>query len=155
MQHSSVKPVCEAARRLLDELARGLAPGGERNVREPSGVHMPLFVRRLDDCDAGSCFAFGHYHEGRTGTVLTLVPDPEVQLLRAPSGKWTPLSYRTPLAAGAAVIVAAGSVSVVDVAGHSRLVKLVDVWMVNVKANLLVSDLPAKELCAASSYAAG
>lgn len=146
MRNTLLAPVCDDACRVLDVLTRGLGPGEGRTLREPSGVHMPLRARRLEDCVAGERFAVGHYHEGRTGTVLTVVPDPEIELLRAPSGMWTPLSHRMPLATGVTVTVTAGSVNVVAVAAHPRLVKLVEVWIANVDANLLRPGLLAGEM---------
>jgi len=130
--------VCSSASATLELLTDGLERGGRAEFRDPTGVHMTLYVERLQDARAGSLFIVAHYHRGRE-----LVPDPEVALLRR-SDAWTPLSIALPLS----VVVTAGNDGIV-IGGrreeHRRLVKLVDVWMANVSANLLRHSVPEEQ----------
>jgi hypothetical protein len=122
-------------------------------VREPSDVHMPLRVRRLDDVAPGSLFSVGHYHESTAGTAHTLVADPEVVFLRADSGDWVSLSFRAPFAHVATVDVG-DSIRLLRAAEHATLVKLVEVWMRNVEVNLLHGGGLEEEINHPASYAA-
>jgi hypothetical protein len=145
--------VCDAARLALDRLTLDIGPGGERTVLEPSGLHMPLRVRRFNDSAHGSLFSVGHYHESTVGTVRALVGDPEVVLLRVQSGVWIPLSLRTPFA-NVAMAETSGFPRPRLSSEHARLVKLVEVWMRNVEANLLRGNVLEEQINRAASYAA-
>lgn len=141
--------VCPSASETLNHLTDGLQLGERIEVRDRAGVHMTLHVDRLPDSPAGALFVFAHRHVGRQP-----VPDPAVSLLRSPHGRWIPLSITLPLSH----IVTADTDGVV-VAGrrdeHRRLVKLVDVWMANVRAGLLQRSRPEnREIEAPVAYAA-
>lgn len=105
--------------------------------RDPAGTHMDLRVERLGDDHAGSLLV-GHYFESHEGWARTLVPDPEVLLLRTPSGEWVPLSVRTPW--GGLVTAEGGGdgVRVVRAGQHARLVRMVEEWMESVESAGLV-----------------
>jgi len=123
--------VCSSASATLKLLTDGLEPGGRAEFRDRSGLHMTLYVERLQDARSGSVFVVAHYHRGREP-----MPDPEVALLLRPDGSWTPLSIALPLS----IVVTAGNDGIV-IGGrrdeHHRLVKLVDIWMANVRVGLL------------------
>ena len=153
MQKVSHEVICDSARRVLDEVTRGLSVGDGRTVSEPSGIHMALRVLRLDDRCAGHRFAVGHYHESAEGRWRTLVGDPEVELLWRPPHDWFPLSLRTPFAFVVTADVG-DTLRVLHPIEQERLVKLVDVWMANVKMNLLRSDGLAEEMRGVATYAA-
>lgn len=142
--------VCQSAAATLELLTNGLQPGERVEVRDRAGVHMTLHVEQLPDGPAGALFVFAHRHVGRLP-----VPDPAVSLLRSTDGRWTPLSITLPLSH----IVTAGTDGVVVAARrdeHRRLVKLVDVWMANVRAGLLQQSRPEnQEIVAPAAYAAG
>ncbi len=144
------RPVCSSASDTLELLTSDLEPGGRAEFRDRAGVHMTLFVERLPDVPTGSLFIVAHYHRGREP-----IPDPEVALLRSSGGRWTPLSIALPQS----VVVTAGNDGVV-IEGrrdeHRRLVKLVDVWMANVSANLLRTQgvLQKEKMCSPVAYPA-
>jgi hypothetical protein len=144
------RSICSSASDTLELLTRDLEPGGRAEFRDRAGVHMTLFVERLPDVPAGSLFIVAHYHRGREP-----IPDPEVALLRRHDGRWIPLSIALPLC----VVVTTGNEGVmteVPSDEHCRLVKLVDVWMANVRANLLRTQgvLQKEELCSPVAYLA-
>jgi hypothetical protein len=153
MQKGLPKTVCATAGQVLDRVARDLEPGEGRTLREPSGVHMALRVRRLADDAPSLRFVVGHYHESAVGTAQVLVGDPEVMLLRTESGDWVPVSFRTPFTHVVSV-EAHDSVRLLRGPEHPRLVKLVEVWMRNVEANLLDADGLEEEIGDAPAYAA-
>ncbi len=72
------------------------------------------------------------------------ISDPEVAMRREADGRWTPLSIALPLSHLATV-----APDGVAIAGchdeHRRLVKLVEVWMANVRVNLLKQDRPENQ----------
>lgn len=96
---------------------------------------MTLHVERLADVSDRSCFIVAHRHPAREP-----VPDPEVTLLRTADGCWSPLSIALPLSH----LVTAGTDGVVIATrrdDHRRLVKLVEVWIANVRLGLLKQGL--------------
>ncbi len=125
--------VCSSASATLELLTRDLELGERAEFRDPAGVHMTLYVSPLQVVSAGPSFTIAHAHVGHLGE---LIPDPMVTLLRSLDGSWTPLEISTPFAC--IVTAEAGdSARVVLRDEHRRLVKLVEVWMRNVRANLL------------------
>jgi len=114
---------------------------------------MPLRVRRVGDSALGSLFSVGHYHESTVGTALLLVDDPQVTVLRTESGDWVPVSLRTPFA-HVVTAEATDSVRLLRTDEHARLVKLVEVWMRNIRTNLLDADGLEEEIGDARAYAA-
>ncbi len=141
------KSVCQTAASTLDFLTRDIEPGERVEVRDRTGIHMTLHVERLPDGPAGSLFIVAHRHVGREP-----VPDPEVALLRTADGCWTPLSITLPLSH--LVTVGPDGVFVARRDEHRRLVKLVELWMANVRLGLLTQDrLEDQEIAAPFAYA--
>ena len=145
------RSVCNSASDTLDLLTRDLEPGERTEFRDRTGVHMTLYVERLPDVRAGSIFTVAHAHTGHLGE---LVCDPLVTLLRGPDGSWTPLEISTPFTHLATVELDPRRVVLRD--EHRRLVKLTDVWMLNIRANLLRahSSLQKEEMCSLVAYLA-
>jgi hypothetical protein len=144
--------VCSSASATLELLTRDLEPGERAEFRDPAGMHMTLFVSRLQDAPAGAPFTIAHAHANHFGE---LICDPIVTLLRAIDGSWTPLEIATPFAH--VITAEAGDTArVILRAEHRRLVKLVEVWMRNVKANLLRARpvLQKEEMCSLVAYPA-
>jgi hypothetical protein len=142
------RSVCHAAAATLDLLTDGLEIGDRIEVRDRDGVHMALHVERLPAGPAGPLFVFAHRPVGREP-----VPDPEVVLLRAAVGRWTPLSITLP---SSHLVTAStdGAVVAERRDEHRRLVKLVDLWMRIVSANLLRTHhlLQEEEVCSPAEY---
>jgi len=126
-------------------------PGERAEFRDPAGVHMTLYVSRFQDVPAGSLFAVAHAHAGHLGE---LVADPSVLVLRVLDGSWTPLEIATPFAH--VVTAEFDPVRVVLRDEHRRLVKLTEVWMRNVSANLIRAHhvLQKEEMCSLDAYPA-
>ena len=144
------KSVCNSASATLALLARDLEPGEHAEFHDRSGVHMTLHVERLADGASGSLFTLAHAHSGHLGE---LIPDPRVVVLRSVDGSWTPTEISTPFAC--IVTAEAGDpLRVVARDEHRRLVKLVEVWMRNVRANLLRAQpaLRKEEMCSPVEY---
>lgn len=109
--------------------------------RDPAGTHMSLHVGHLGDGDAGSLFLLAYYFESLEGWGRSLVPDPEVLLLRTRSGGWVPLSVRTPWVSVVTAEISDGGVRVVLAGEHARLVRLVEAWISNVaRAGLVPTE---------------
>lgn len=113
---------------------------------------MTLYVERLPDVPASSVFTVAHAHTGHLGE---LICDPLVTLLRGPDGSWTPAEISTRFAR--VVTAEAGDiVRVILRDDHRRLVTLVNVWMRQVRANLLGAQpvLQKEEVCSLVAYPA-
>lgn len=110
---------------------------------------MTLHVERLADVAPGSLLTVAHAHSGHLGEP---VPDPLVTLLRGLDGAWTPLEITTPFTH--LVTVELDPLRVVLRDEHRRLVKLVDVWMRQVEANLLRAHhaFQKEEMCSPAEY---
>ncbi len=144
------RSVCNSGSATLELLTRDLEPGGRVEFRDRTGLHMTLHVERLADAPEGSLFTLAHGHAGHLGE---LVPDPFVKLFRGVDGSWTPLEIATPFTQ--VVTAEAGdTVRVVLREEHRRLVKLVEVWMRNVKVNLLSARhvFQKEEVCSPAEY---
>jgi hypothetical protein len=142
--------ICRSASATLEQLTRDLEPGGRAEFRDPAGVHMTLYVSRLPEVPAGSLFTIAHAHAGHIGEPIC---DPLVTLLRAVDGSWVPLEITTPFAH--VVTAEAGDpVRIVARDEHRRLLKLVEIWMRNVSANLLRAHhvLQKEEVCSLAEY---
>jgi hypothetical protein len=138
-----------AAAATLDLLTGDREVGTSVEIRDRTGVHMPVHVERLADATVGSVFTVAHRHVGREP-----VPDPEVLLLRTAEGLWLPLSITLPLS-HLVTATADGTVLRGRRGEHRRLVKLVEVWMSNVRVNLLKQDaLEEQEISPTAAYAA-
>src|SRR5882724_8229052 len=72
--------VCHAAAATLALLTHDLEPGERAESRDRSGLHMPLFVERLQDAPAGSLFVVTHYYRGREP-----IPTPRSRCCDAPT----------------------------------------------------------------------
>lgn len=143
------KSVCLAAASTLHLLTADLDPGARAELRDRTGVHMTLHVERLPDVVVGSMFTLAHRHAARAS-----IPDPEVTLLRTAEGQWTPLSITLPLS-HLVTATADGGVLRGRRDEHCQLVTLVEVWMSNVRVNLLKQDaLEDQEISPGASYAA-
>lgn len=118
-------------------LTRGLEPGGTRTFAEPTGIHMPVRVARLADCDAGCVFTVGHYFESRIGSRRSEIPDPEVVLIGHEKSGWIPLSRRAPFLDVVAATITRGTVAIADEGEFARLIAFVDAWMIAIQTNLL------------------
>jgi hypothetical protein len=141
--------VCSSASATLALLTRDLEPGEPVEFRDGSGVHMTLHVERLADCASGSLYTLAHRHAGHLGE---LVPDPLVTLLSCRVESWTPLEIATPFAH--LVTVELDPLRVVLRDEHRRLIKLTELWMANIKANLLKQgEHEARALTLATSAA--
>lgn len=134
-----IRSVCPWACSTIERVTDGIEPGECVEIRDRSGVHMTLHVERLADGPAGSVFVLAHRHPGREP-----VPDPEVTMLRGSDGHWTPLSIAMPFSS---LMTARpdGSVMATRRNEHRRLIKLVEVWMTNVRTNLLKAVAPENE----------
>ncbi len=144
------RSVCISASATLELLTRGLEPGERAEFRDPAGAHMTLCVSRFQDVPAGSLFAVAHAHAGHLGE---LICDPSVLVVRAIDGSWTPLEISTPFTL--VVTAEAGDTARVVLRDeHRRLVKLVEVWMRNVRSNLLRAQpvLRKEEMCSPVEY---
>ena len=142
--------VCSSATATLDLLARDLGPGERTEFRNRHGLRMTLYVERLPDVPAGSRFTVAHAHAGHLGE---LICDPMVTLLRGMDGSWTPLEISTPFARVVTAEVG-DTARVVLRDEHRRLVKLVEVWMRQVQANLLGAQplFQKEEMCSPAEY---
>jgi hypothetical protein len=110
---------------------------------------MTLHVARLADVAPGSLFTIAHAH---TGHLSELICDPLVTLLHHVDGSWTPFEITTPFTH--LVTVELDPVRVVLRDEHRRLVKLVDVWMRQVEANLLRAHhaFQKEAICSPAEY---
>lgn len=143
------KSVCLAAASTLHLLTADLDPGARAELRDRTGVHMTLHVERLPDVVIGSVFTLAHRHAARES-----IPDPEVTLLRTAGGQWTPLSITLPLS-HLVTATTDGGVLRGRRDEHRQLVALVEVWMSNVRVNLLKQHaLEDQEISPGASYAA-
>jgi hypothetical protein len=143
------RSVCQLAATTLELLTEDLQPGEHFELRDRAGVHMTLHVERLADVSDRSCFIVAHRHPGRVP-----VPDPEVALLRETDGRWTPVSIALPLSRFVTAHMN-GSVFAGRRDEHRRLLKLVDVWMHNVRVHLLKRGVAEnQEIVAPVAYAA-
>jgi hypothetical protein len=123
----------------MQRATASLAPWSLEVQRDPAGTHMAFHVEHLGDDDAGSLFLLAHYFESLEGWGRSLVPDPEVLLLRTRSGEWVPLSVRTLWESWVTAEIGDGGVRVVRAAEHRQLVQLVEAWMENVERAGLLS----------------
>jgi hypothetical protein len=137
MKQAALNTLSTNADSTIVRLTRGLEPGGTRRFTEPTGIHMPLRVARLADCDAGCVFTVGHYFESRIGSRFTEIPDPEVVLFGHGMSGWIPLSRRTPFLDAVAATVERRTLVVADEGEFARLIAVVDAWMVAIQTNLL------------------
>jgi hypothetical protein len=143
------KSVCRAAAATLDVLSADLEPWTRTELRDHAGIHMTLHVERVQDGASGALFMVAHRHVGRES-----IPDPEVTLLRTAEGRWTPLSIALPFS-NLVTMAADGTLLRGRRGEHRRLVKLTEVWMNNVRVNLLKQDvLEEQEIPPAARYAA-
>ena len=138
MKTSSRLSVAPQTAAVLQRATASLAPWSLEVHRDPAGTHMGLHVEYLGDDEAGSLFLLAHYFESLEGWGRSLVPDPEVLLVRAPSGQWVPLAVRTPWGSVVTAESGDGGVRVVRAAEHRQLVQMVEAWIENVERAALV-----------------
>lgn len=134
-----IRSVSPSACGTLERVTDGIEAGECVEIRDRSGVHMTLHVERLADRPAGSVFVLAHRHIGREP-----VPDPEVTMLRGSDGHWTPLAIALPFSS-LTTASTDGSVMATRRNEHRRLITLVEVWMTNVRTNLLKAGAPENE----------
>lgn len=79
-----MKPISKAAQKFLDTLVAGLEPGSSKKIDNAPGEYMALCVERLTE----DRFSLAHYFE-QNGD---LVPDPDMELWRAPNGRVYPVN---------------------------------------------------------------
>jgi hypothetical protein len=94
---------------------------------------MTLHIERLGNVAAGSLFTIAHAHAGHLGA---LVCDPMVTLLRDVDGSWVPLKISTPFTQ-VVTAEARDEARIILRGEHCCLVKLVNVWLANVRVSLL------------------
>lgn len=123
-----MKKVCKSAARVLEALAEGLRTGGSRKVDESGGAFMAVHVERLRDTPFGAVYSVAHYYEQHGD----LVPDPDVTLLRDPSGGWYPLTYEDAYGHRVAAEVNDGDIRVRPRA-QADLARFLNLWMRNVR----------------------